>query len=509
MTRATRFNLSLITLLLLTSLACQTVLAPLAGGRADDSPTPETNSPTTSPTAATSAEEDAPVEAGENCGVTAEPVEDGELEANPAHTSIGDPYAPELGNQGYDVQRYTLALSLDPARPRQVCGTVTIEATATEAIEEFGLDFIGFGIQSLTVNGVEAETYRTPGKVVILLDAPLAAGDDFEVKIHYGGLTEQVQSRFAPFEDSLGLFFPSEQNLYALSEPDGSRYWFPCNDHPRDKALFRFEITTPGGLMAVANGLLKDEIDNGDTTTWVWEHADPMAPYLATVAVGDYAEVQNEVVNGVALRSYALPSAASTLEIELERTAEAIGWMEEMVGSYPFEAYGYVTVESFGVTLENQSMVVLSIYMINEAVMVHELAHMWFGDHVSLDTWGDMWRNEGFATYFEYLWGYRDDPSGFDAEMDALVNSIDRNTALEPLTDLTPANLFGYESYVKGAALLHALRGEVGDTAFFKGLRLYLERFGGGTATNADFIAVMEEASGSDLEAFFDLWLNK
>lgn len=506
MRTASRIPIALIVSLLLASLACQTVMTPLTGQTPVDSASEAT--PDRAPTPATS-DTTSTGDSGAACDVTAQPPDRGTLPSDPEHASIGDPYAPELGNQGYDVQRYTLALALDPTQPRDVCGTVTIEAIAVEALTEFALDFIGFGIQRVTVNGVEAEFIRTAGKVVIQPDAPLAAGDAFSVQVQYAGQTVQTQSRYAPFEESLGLFFPSAQNLYALSEPDGSRYWFPCNDHPRDKALFRFEITTPRGLMAVANGLLIDEIDNGDTTTWVWEHGDPMATYLATVAVGDYVEVQNEIVNGVALRSYALPASASSLEVELVRTADAIEWMETMVGPYPFEAYGYVTVESFGVTLENQSMVVLSIYMIDQAVLVHELAHMWFGDHVSLDTWGDMWRNEGFATYFEYLWGYRDDPAGFDAEMDSLVDFVNSNTGFEPLTDLTPANLFGYESYVKGAALLHALHGEVGETAFFDGLRLYLERHGGGTATNEDFIDAMEEASGENLSAFFDVWLNE
>ncbi|MBI3160833.1 MAG: M1 family metallopeptidase [Chloroflexi bacterium] len=492
--------------LLLASLACQTVIQPLA----EEEATPAASS--TSPGRPSPAPETPPPSSSGSplCPLPESPLTEQETRpVNPPHASIGDPYAAELGNLGYDVQRYTLALRLDPARPRWVCGTVTIEARATETIDEFALDFIGFALQSLQVNGEEAEYYRTAGKMVIGLDTPLASGEAFEVRVTYSGQTKQVQSRFVPFEESLGLFFPSDENLYALSEPDGSRYWFPSNDHPRDKALFRFEITTPAGLMATANGLLQDEITEDDATTWVWEHAYPMATYLATVSVGDYVEVQNEVVNGVTLRSYATPGSESLLVEELERTADAISWLEDMVGPYPFEAYGYVTVESGGVTLETQTLVTLSTFMIDEAVLVHELAHMWFGNWVSLDSWGQMWRNEGFATYFEYMWGYRDDPQTFDSEMDLLVQTFKISSGYEPLNDLSPANLFGYESYVKGAALLHALRQEVGDTAFFDGLRLYLERFGGGTASDADFIAVMEETSGRSLDNFFQHWLEE
>lgn len=485
--------------LLLASLACQTVMAPFSGQPAEATAAPSQTAPAATP----------PPLAACTPGRGAPPIYDS-LPANPPHASIGDPYAPELGNLGYDVQHYTLALTLDPRPQGWLCGRATLTALVTAAtLDEFALDFIGFAIQSLTVDGVLAEYYRTADKVVIGLDEPLTMGDEFLVQIDYQGEVVRRPSPYVPFTPSLGMFFPDPEMIFVVSEPDGARYWFPANDHPRDKAAFRFELLAPEGFTAVANGLLQSETPGPEGTTFTWQHDYPMAPYLATVAVGKLELIESGYSNGVVLRSYSLPASRAELEAALQRTQAAIPWLEALLGPYPFEAYGYVTVRSGGITLETQTLVALSTFMIEDEVLIHELAHMWFGNSVSLHSWGEMWRNEGFATYFQILWNYRDDPAGFAAEMESLTRGLDSTPGLEPLNDLSPANLFGRESYFKGAALVYALQQEVGDEAFFEGLRLYLACFGGATASDADFIALMEEVSGQDLGEFFRVWLEE
>ncbi len=487
--------------LALAGLACQTVMAPFSGQPVESA---TLAAPTANPAAATP-----PPLAACTPGSAPRPIYDS-LPANPPHASIGDPYAPELGNLGYDVQQYTLALTLDPRPQGWLCGRATLTALVTAAtLDEFALDFIGFAVQSLTIDGVLAEYYRTADKIVIALDEPRPAGDLLTIQIDYQGEVVRRPSPFVPFAPSLGMFFPSPEMLFVVSEPDGARYWFPANDHPRDKASFRFELLAPEGFTAVANGLLQSETPGPEGTTFIWQHDYPMAPYLATVAVGKLELLESRVQNGVTLRSYTLPESRSELAAALRRTEEAIPWLEDMLGPYPFEAYGYVTVQSGGITLETQTLVALSTFMIEDAVLIHELAHMWFGNSVSLHSWGEMWRNEGFATYFQILWEYRDDPAGFAAEMESLTEFLNSVPNLEPLNDLTPGNLFGQESYFKGAALVYALQQEIGDAAFFEGLRLYLARFGGATASDADFIAVMEEVSGQDLGEFFRVWLEE
>jgi len=429
-------------------------------------------------------------------------------------TSIADDYAPELGNTGYDVLDYTIRMALDPSRVEIPAARVTIEAAAAlDDLSQFSLDFIGFEIDELTVNQESAYYERQGRKLVVSLDRPLANGEAFMLEVAYHGIPAFEASAYVPFEDHTGMFFVSNLNrLYVVSEPDGSRYWFPCNDHPRDKATFRFEITVPENLVGVANGRLVDtftEAPNafpdgraGDRYVWVEDH--PMATYLATVAVGDYVRVEGTSPGGVPLRSYVFANQKAQMEALTPVIGEAVDWMSEHFGPYPFDEFGYVTVNGLGGALENQTMVVLG--SLDEQVMIHELAHMWFGDWVSLDSWGDMWRNEGFATYLTALWFARDDKSVLDAQLRSWQMAFD-GRSLYPLNDPDPANLFGMESYYGGALLVHALREEIGDEAFFAGLRSYIELYGGGAASPEDFKAEMERAAGRDLSGFFDKWL--
>lgn len=437
------------------------------------------------------------------------PAESATAEIEIPNGSIGDPFASSLGNGGYDVQQYTLKLTLDPAMQNFLEATVEIDLLLTDDQESLSLDFAGFDIHSLTVNGESAEYQRTARKLLVLLPDGSTMGDILQVIVSYSGQTVRRQSIFVPFESHLGLFFPDGESLYVLSEPDGSRYWFPNNDHPRDKATYRFEITTPGTLSVAANGRLVETRREGNALTTIWEHDYPMASYLATVAVGKYTLIESVAPNGVPLRDYVFEENLERWEREFAVTGEALVWFEEMLGAYPFEAYGHVNVNAGGIALETQTMVVMSSSMLMEPVVIHELAHQWFGDWVSLDSWGQMWRNEGFASYFEYLWPQRDDLEGFTNEMNLLQASIESFDGLEPLDALSPGNLFGYESYAKGAVVVHALRQEVGDEAFFAGLQLYLQRHGGSTASDADFQAAMEETAGVELSEFFSYWLTQ
>ena len=427
--------------------------------------------------------------------------------------SMGDPYAPELGNTGYDAQHYTIQIALDPA-VKEFSSTVTIEAEAeVDNLGELSLDFIGFEIESLLVDGVPALFSREDDKLIIQLPELLAAGELFTIEVSYAGTPDDRPSRYVPFAESIGLFYGAEETIYVLSEPDGARFWFPNNDHPKDKATYRFEVTAPEGLTAVSNGTLLATLedtpmpDGSAGTTFVWEHNFPMASYLATIAVGEYERLEGESSSGVVLRDYVFPDDKAAFKQSTAVVSEAIEWMSDLFGEYPFEEYGYVTVHAPGVSLETQTMVLLSSGMLNESTVIHEMAHMWFGDWVSLDSWGEMWRNEGFATYITILWENRDDPEEVDLVMEGVRAWLADDGIVQPLLNPPPRRLFSTNSYFGGALMIHDLRQEVGDEAFFAGLQTYLAEYGGGTASDAQFQAVMEEASGQSLEAFFEKWL--
>ncbi len=433
----------------------------------------------------------------------------------PDNLSAGDPYASELGNRGYDVQRYTLRLILDP-QESTIDGQALIEARSTQdRLKQISLDLVGLEVRGILLGDAPVEFWRQEGKLFIDLPQALSTGTAFSLTVSYGGAPAQQPSHYIPFVSHLGLFFTPPDILFVAAEPDGARYWYPVNDHPRDKATYRFELTVPAKLVGVANGQLmavqKDLPrafpDGRAGDLYSWEHNYPVASAFVTVAAGPYELEEGKSPAGLFLRNYVLPDQRAAFDQAATHVGEALDWMSERFGPYPFEAFGYVTVSGLGASLETQTMVLISQEGgLNETTMVHEMAHMWFGDWVSLDTWGQMWRSEGFATYVSVLWSTRDHPDQLDQTMAEMAQQFQDHPSNYPLDNPPPAQLFGRDSYLKGAAFLHALHKEMGDDAFFQGVRTYISRYGGSTATDADFRAVMEEAAGRSLEGVFSEW---
>lgn len=427
--------------------------------------------------------------------------------------SAGDPYSPELGNSGYDVQMYNLQLTLNPATAF-IAADVTITATTTTQIQMVSLDFIGFDIQHVTFLGMPAEYHRQANKLLIDLPVAMPPDKEFVVDIAYSGEPIIEASAYIPFVRNVGMIHPDNESLYVASEPDGSRYWFPCNDHPRDKAAYRFELTVPNGMTGVAIGRLigapktvPDAFPKGeDGELYVWEHDYPVATAFVTVAVANYERIDGSSPKGIPLRSYVFPEDKDRFQAFQARIGEMIDWLSDLFGPYPFDEFGYVTVRDYGASLETQTMVVLDTQMLNEETLVHEMAHMWFGDWVSLSSWGDIWRSEGFATYIQYLWADRNQPTRLDQDMRGITDYVATNPSGYPLNFPPRADMFSGDIYRKGAVVAHALREKVGDQAFFNGLRTYFNRFGGGVASQAQFQSVMEEASGTKLDDFFQNW---
>ncbi len=427
-----------------------------------------------------------------------------------ATLSMGDPFAPELGSSDYDVQHYDIDIHIDPALVDQMEARVSIDLmVSTERLAEIALDFIGYQVKEVLLDGKPAEFRRQADKLLVKLIQPVAAGSEHTIEITYDGPAELRTSRYVLFEPTIGPFFKDGESFFIISEPDGARFWLPCNDHPRDKATFRISVHVPDGFTAVSNGQLVETVDGEDWDTFIWRHDYPMATYAATIAVDQYEVLSYESEQGIFMRHYFTPERQDAMAAVSAVTDEALPWFEEKFGPYPFDTYGHVSVDASGVAFESQSMVVVANYMLSEQVAVHELVHMWFGDWVSLDSWSEMWRNEGFAVYFEGMWSYRDDPELFDVVLDEMTEELFGDETLEPLDQLSPGNLFGTESYQKGAVVVHQLRREVGDQAFFEGLQQYFQIYGGGSASDEEFIAVMEEAAGRDLHTFFDYWLSR
>lgn len=417
---------------------------------------------------------------------------------------VGDPYYPSLGNPGYDVEHYSIAIELDTDLTVFAAATTTIEAVATAALPEFHLDLLGLTVDGVTVDGTAATFEREDGELVITPSAPIPAGEDFVVVVQYHGPPSPV------LVDSIGVsagWTVIDGTGYVFAEPDGARTWYPANDHPSDKATFTILATVPRGLTAIANGELVSVANDADDSIYRWEMDQPMATYLAVLVVGDYQLVDWPEHDGITLRDFvprgtAVPDAFAAIP-------DMIDLFGEWFGPYPFTEYGHVVVPSFPAAMETQTMTLIGAGFDAEEVIAHELAHQWFGDSVSPATWQHIWLNEGFATFGEFLWLEErygvDVMQNYAGSLHASMNFI----SAPPVSDPGAAELFGAAVYWRGGLTLLALRREVGDDTMKEILTTYHERHRFGNAATADFIAIAEEVAGRQLDAFFNSWLEE
>ncbi|HET6300768.1 M1 family metallopeptidase [Microbacterium sp.] len=441
---------------------------------------------------------------------SAAPGRPGEPRYGAGAEGAGDPYFPASGNGGIDVLHYDLDLDYTPpaAAPAplegQLSGVATIELTATQDLDQFNLDLRGLTATSVVVGKKSMSFTQSDGELVITPRPKLKAGESTTVTIAYGGTT----TRPTDIEGALYGWVTTRDGAMVVSEPDGASTWYPVNDHPTDKATYSFEITVPEGKTAVANGLLVGSETADGKTTWTWDAPDPMASYLATATVGNFRLEQYTSASGVPIIDAIDITRSAGQVASLALTSDMISFFEERYGDYPFVSYGaIVDNDSVGYALETQTRSFFSSTA-GESTVAHELAHQWMGDHVSPARWADIWLNEGWATYSSWIWLEERGSSTAQARFQTVMNRAPGHATWNTVVaDPGPLGIFGTPVYDRGAATLHALRVKIGDDAFFDLAKEWVARFGGGTATTADFIALAEEISGQDLADFFDVWV--
>lgn len=418
---------------------------------------------------------------------------------------LDDPFYPQMGNGGYDVQHYTLALDVDVAG-NTISGTATISATATQPLSAFNFDLLGLDVASAEVDAQPAEFRRDGSELTLVPAQPLADGALFTTVIRYGGTPTPVRDPSADFA-TLGWTAYSS-GIYVVSEPSGSMNWYPVNNHPTDKATYTFRVTVPKPYAMAANGVLQDQIDNGATTTYIWQARDRMASYLATVHIGRYEVQTLPGPDGLLIRNYFPVGTSQTVKDKFARTSDMIAFLVNMLGPYPFEAYGVVLVDQpLDFALETQTLSTFGKDGGEELTVFHELMHQWFGNSVSPKMWRDVWLNEGFATYFQYLWlEHRAGRAALDKVMRDNYGYFGNRDA-SPAIPTNPRQMFATGVYVRGSWTLHALRLTVGDATFFRILRTYYERYRDGNASTDDFIAVAREIGGPNTEPLLRAWL--
>ncbi|GIG00347.1 M1 family metallopeptidase [Catellatospora citrea] len=437
-----------------------------------------------------------------------EPGLEGDTPAEVDLAGIGDPYFPSYGNGGYDVASYALKVKFDPATG-QLDGTATVKAKATVPLDRFHLDLVGLTVSSVVVEGDPAEVKRDRDELVVTPTRHIDSGQAFTAVVKYGGKPGETRERDA---DHNG-FFVGKDGAVAVGEPQSAAAWFPVNDHPRDKALYTIDLTVPSKLSGLSNGVLKGRKTDGDWTTWSWNVTSPMASYLATMVVGDYRVTQTEHRGKPVIYAIASSVPAGEADRNLARTPEVADFLESLFGPYPFDAYGGIVVGDNRVSdeLENQTR---PIYLPktwekgpDTIILAHELAHQWFGDSVSVQSWRDMWLNEGFATYAEWLWGEHQGGRSVQEQYDRRYRDRKDRMWRVPTADPGSDGIFSSSVYERGAMTLHALRKLVGDDKFFTIMRTWTAEQRDGNASTAEFVTLSERIAGRPLDAFFQPWL--
>ncbi|MGW7545572.1 M1 family metallopeptidase [Streptomyces sp. NPDC054770] len=426
----------------------------------------------------------------------------------PGADGIGDPYFPQLGNGGFDARHYDLDVAYAPDTGR-LDGRTTLTARATQNLSAFDLDLQKLEVTKVEVNGRRARFTRTGDEITVTPRDALRKGRDFTVSVTYGGIPEPLNGPIV-FGSDYG-WMKTTDGVFVACEPNAASTWFPSSDHPSDKATYDIRIKAPEGLTGVSNGRLVSTRSKGGSTYTHWRESKPMATYLATATIGKFDVRTGKTPSGIPIYVAIDPVLANSNSVDVYAvTAAATDYWSQLFGPYPFEETGAIVddMPEAGFSLEVQSKPAYSAVR-SETTIVHELAHQWFGDSVSVAQWKDIWLNEGFATYAQWLWAEHQGTRSAHDSFLAAYNSRPADNAFwqTEVADPQRDTMFASAVYQRGAMTLQMLRERIGDTAFFKLLPAWTKLHRYGNADTADFIRLAEKVSGQQLDDLFQTWL--
>jgi aminopeptidase N len=448
------------------------------------------------------------------------------------HIQEGSEYENSLNEKwlsAYDVKHYHLTLEVSNTSTI-IDGSVQVIAEATRKMDTLVLELHDRLVVSAVrfSNSIESPDYpaenvlafeHVNNALFIELDRSRSVGEELRVIIYYGGDAGGSNGFFSGLSNKRDGTYGYDVT-YTLSEPMHARDWFPVKQVLEDKIdSVTFNIICDSDLLAGSNGLLVETIEDGSKHILIWKTAYPMAYYLISFAVADYRDysfyaplslesdtvlVQNYI--------YDTDQVLTDWEEEILETGDMITYFSTLLIDYPFseEKYGH-TMAPLGGGMEHQTMTTIQNF--NFFLVAHELAHQWFGDYITCGNWQDIWINEGFASYMEYLaaQGLRsqaDADNWMDNAMSVALSEREGSVYVPEDEVENEYRLFSYAlSYKKGAVLLHMIRFILDDDPlFFQVFKAYLFHYQNGLATGADFQAILEEESGMDFSAFFKQW---
>jgi aminopeptidase N len=417
-----------------------------------------------------------------------------------------DSYLPEHGNGGYRVSRYDLDLSYRLGANR-LSGLAVLTAVAEAPLSRFSLDLSGLRVERVLVDGRAAKFARRGHKLHVTPARPVAAGG-FTVEVRYVGNPKPVRGRWG----DIGWDELTDGALVA-SQPVGAPSWFPCNDHPADKASYRIAVTTDAPYTVLATGVLTGRRRAAGTRTWVYERPEPTATYLVSVQIGRYEEL---VLATSPAQTASVPNRLRRNAIrDLGRHPRIMTALQRYFGPYPFGNYQVVvTDDELDDPIEAQGMSIFGANHLDgkrthERLVVHELAHQWFGNSLTIADWRHIWLNEGFATYAEWLWSEASGGRPAAAHARQWHAQLAAAPADLVLADPGPARIFDQRVYKRGGLVLHALRVRLGDERFFALLREWTAGHRHGLVTTDAFVALAERIAAEPLTDLFTAYLHR
>jgi len=435
------------------------------------------------------------------------------------HLRADEPYA---RNRDYDLQHSRIALRFD-LEQKKVIGDVTHTLTILrDGTSKVAFDSVGLTIQNVTVNKAPAKFESTASKLMVPLPATAHSGEKFDVDIRYEGKPAKGLYFILPDKD-----YPDRpKQIWTQGESEDTRYYLPTYDYPNDRLTTETILTVPASWITVANGKLINVTKSGDDMkTWTWRESLPSSTYLITVVAGEFDEVK-QGWRGLPVTYYAPKGRGDRLLPNYERTPEMMEVFSKKLGvNYPWEKYAQTMVDDFVAGgMENSSATtntssslrnkkLLAEFPGDEDPLIsHELAHQWFGDLVTCNDWGNVWLNEGFATFFEIVWTeshYPKDQADYERWTAAQEWIGQLSLYAKPIVrhDFDDSSEFDDNAYGKGGLVLYMLRQQIGEDAFYRGLGHYLEVHRGKNVVTADLIKSIEEANHINVQQFFDEWI--
>lgn len=424
-----------------------------------------------------------------------------------------DLYTPDSGNFVVAVTHYDLDLDYRLSSNR-LQAIATLSVIAQESLSKFSLDIYGLVVTKVSIDGVRVARFtQTKSKLKVDVPEGILAGQHFTVVVKYGGNPGPMQTPWG----EVGWEELTEGVLVA-GQPCGASTWFPCSDHPRNKATYRFSVTTDSPFYVVTNGRLVSRTVKASRTRWVYDQVEPMPAYLATVQIGKYRP-QALPAGRVPFNSYIPSDVTEQFVADFSCQKDMMDLFEQLFGEYPFAEYTVVvTDDDLEIPLESLGVSVFGRNHVDGSkgsnrLVAHEMAHSWFGNSVTVSTWRDIWLQEGFACYAEWLWSEKSGGKSaadwaryFWLGLKALPHDIS-------VGDPGPALMFDDRVYKRGAITLHAVRLHLGDDRFFDMLRQWTTVHKFGSVTTEDFMnhvidcAAPTGDSVAAVKSIFGAWL--